>query len=52
MCKCESCLDFCLCYTCKNKSTRIECNDCDICYFGDMCVFACNQYEEEREDKE
>lgn len=44
-CDCGSLVDTCLCFTCKNK-----CNDCDICEDGDMCVFACNQYKDERED--
>ena len=50
MCKCGSYFENCLCYTCKRKGTRIECQDCDICESGDMCVFVCNQYEDERED--
>lgn len=51
MCKCSSFFENCLCYTCKNKGKRTECCDCDICESGDMVVFACNQYKDEKEDE-
>lgn len=51
MCKRGSFFENCLCYTCKNRCKRTECCDCDICKSGDMVVFACNQYEDEREDE-
>jgi hypothetical protein len=51
MCKCGSFFENCLCYTCKNKGKRTEYYDCDICESGDMCVFACNQYEKEEENE-
>jgi hypothetical protein len=43
----------CMCCLCKDCINRKEgCCDCDICERGDMTVFACNHYENEREDKE
>ena len=49
MCKCGSYFENCLCYTCKKRGIKNKCSDCDICDSGDMCVFVCNQYEDERE---
>ena len=49
--KCESCLEICVCYTCKKRKIRTDCDFCDICDSGDMSVCFCNQYEDEREDK-
>ena len=42
----------CMCCLCKDCVNRKEgCCDCDICEKGDMTVFACNHYKNEREDE-